>query len=72
MKIYDKSAEAYNNIGLTYYGKNEPNKAIEFYEKAIQLDPQLLRAYRNLSVAYFTSRDKDKAAEILFKLGNST
>jgi len=39
----------YNLYGASLAGKNQHNKAIEFYDKAIALEPQNEEIYRNIA-----------------------
>lgn len=44
--------ESYNNIGHALYKISKTPEAIEFYKKAIQVDPNYSIAYYNLGVVY--------------------
>jgi|GEM_PF-3771313 len=54
-------AEAYLTIGNAYAHKGQYDKAIENYNKAIQLNPNLAEAYYNRGVAYKHKGQYDKA-----------
>jgi tetratricopeptide (TPR) repeat protein len=56
-----KSAQAYNDRGLTYRRKGEYDKAIADYDKAIQLNPKFAMAYSNRGTAYRQKHNYDKA-----------
>ncbi len=45
------TSEDYFFIGLKYHQSSENEKAIEYYDKAIELNPQLLEAYNNRGIA---------------------
>jgi tetratricopeptide (TPR) repeat protein len=51
---------AYNNLGFTYFNQGNLTKAIQLYEKAIELDPDNTLVYNNLGNAYYNS-NFDKA-----------
>jgi len=43
-------AVAYNNMGVAYANKQDYDNAIEYYEKAIELNPDDAQAYNKLSI----------------------
>jgi cytochrome c-type biogenesis protein CcmH/NrfG len=47
--------EAYCNIGIAYASSNKFKKAIEAYEKAIEIKPDKDEAYYGIGVAYTSS-----------------
>jgi len=53
-KITTRSPEAfkYYNEAIKYANIGEPWKAIEFYEKAVDIDPEFAMAYRGMATAY--------------------
>lgn len=56
-------AKAYYYLGNLLYDK-QPEKAIQFWEKAVEYDPALSIAHRNLGWAYFqTHKDLDGAIQ---------
>ena len=38
-KLYPKSANVWDSLGEAYWKSNNTDKAIEYYNKAIELDP---------------------------------
>ena len=56
----DDAFAAYNNLGIAYKNQGNLTKAIQSYEKAIELEPDDAVAYMNLGVAYHNS-NFDKA-----------
>ena len=62
---------AYNNLGMAYRRKGDHDKAIEYYEKALEIDLEKLGPehtevairYNNLGVAYQSKGDCDRAIE---------
>jgi tetratricopeptide (TPR) repeat protein len=60
-RIAPSNAEVKHNLGKVYYHLNERAKAIEFYQKALALDPGLTDVHNSLGVAYMANKDYDKA-----------
>ena len=54
-------AIAYNNLGLAYENRGEPDRAIAALDEAIALDPQLASAYNNRGFAYNNKGQYDRA-----------
>lgn len=54
---------AYNNLALAVSSKGNYNAALEYYRKAIRLDPKNAEGYYNLGNLYLTIGKPDKAAE---------
>ncbi|MBN2753912.1 MAG: tetratricopeptide repeat protein [Candidatus Goldbacteria bacterium] len=48
----DKAAVSYYNIGILYGGRDEYDKAVEYLNKAIETDPDYLKAYDSLAKAH--------------------
>lgn len=44
----EPSAETYNNLGIVYLKEENARKAVESFQKAVDLDPGFARAYFNL------------------------
>jgi len=63
IKLDRKYAQAYNNLGVTFYlGKNY-KKAIRQYERALKLDETVASFHNNLAAAYFSRNEMDKAGQ---------
>ncbi|MEM2175141.1 MAG: AAA family ATPase [Candidatus Micrarchaeia archaeon] len=58
----------YNNRGDAYYRKQEYEKAIADYDKAISLDKNYLKAYYNRGLAYACLQDYESAIENFSKV----
>ena len=59
-----------NKVGVLYYSKGtkeDAEKAITYYKKAIELSPSEGILYQNLALAYEVTGDNDKAAEAFEK-----
>lgn len=56
------SCRAYNNLGTAYYDKELYQRAIDSYNKAIEVNPGFALTYNNMGVTYRDiGRDPDKA-----------
>lgn len=51
----------YFNLGVDFYRQREISKAIQAYQKVIELDPTYVEAYNNLGIIYQDIGDFDKA-----------
>ena len=53
-KITTSSPEAYKNYieGLNHLNRGDIRKSIEYFEKAVAIDPEFASAYRSLSISY--------------------
>jgi type IV pilus assembly protein PilF len=61
--LYATPHFAYHNLGLAHYNKGEPHKAIEYYQKAIQVQPLYSRSYHNMGIAFESLGQWEKAIE---------
>lgn len=57
----DTSAQAYANLGLIWQQRNDMDKAIAAYNKAIQYDPRLATVWMNLT-SVLTMKGEDERA----------
>lgn len=64
----NKFAQPYYNLGNIYRDRGEIKKAIEFYQKAIEVDPNFPFAYQNLAVIYAAQGNLFEAASMLEKV----
>lgn len=46
--FYSTPELAYNNLGWAYFGKGEYTRALEYFEKAVELSPGFSMAYNNM------------------------
>ena len=58
----EDSSESFFNLGNELYKKAQYAKAIEYFEKAIDLDENYYPAYYNLALAYEMNGDNEEAA----------
>ena len=56
--------EAYSNLGILYSDMHLADKALEMYEKAIEVDSRYIPALFNLAGLYEEQGDKDRAIEL--------
>ncbi len=57
-------ATAYNSLGSIYFDRaKDYQKALELFQRAVQLYPSYIDGWRNLGCAYGTLRQPDKALE---------
>ncbi|MDD5530217.1 MAG: tetratricopeptide repeat protein [bacterium] len=63
IKINSNFAEIFYNRGFAYAKKEEPDKAIQDYDKAISIDPTYVEAFNNRGVAYYHKGDLNKAIQ---------
>jgi len=61
IKKYPNTALPYNNLGHYLRRQNQPEKALENYNKAIQLEPGKAQPYNNRGKIYFDRGEMDKA-----------
>ena len=61
---YPKEKGIYYNFGL-YYRSRSPEKSAEYYEKALELDPDYAAALNELGLLYMTMGRNDEAIELL-------
>ena len=54
-------------LGSAYRGKDEVNKAMESYQRAIEINPKLPDAYLGLAATYFMSEKVDEAIKYFKK-----
>lgn len=66
VKYNPKSLEAWNNLGLSYYGLREPQKAKDSWQHALSLDRKYSEAKTNLGALYMEQNNLAEA-EQLFK-----
>ena len=72
---HQKVANYWNNLGLAWYAKGEYDKAIEFYEKALNSDLKTLgkdhqnvvNYWNNLGLAWYSRGEYDKPKDYFEK-----
>jgi superkiller protein 3 len=67
---YKEESETCNRLGILYYKRNQnddTDKAIEYYQRAIGLDPQNAVLYENLGLAYEQKKMLDEAEQAYIK-----
>ena len=64
----DGQSGYFNNIAMCYIGMNDPGKAKETFNKAIEKDPKNINAYGGLAELYLKENNTQKAKEMLGKI----
>lgn len=59
--LYQARASAYTNIGVAYYQQGDINKAKEYYDKALDINPSLVYTHNELGKLYLSIGDDQKA-----------
>ena len=57
--------EAYNGVGVTYRMRNDLPRALEWYKKALGVDPDFGDAYYNMACVYALDGQKELALRYL-------
>jgi len=63
LRVDKNSAEALNNLGFIAQMEKKYNKAIKYYQKAMDIRPQSPTFHYNMGAAYFAKHDFAKATE---------
>ncbi len=66
IEIYPDYADGYGELGLLYYRKNDYEKAMYNYQKALEYKPKA-SIYSNMGIIYFNQGNLDKAREVYEK-----
>jgi type IV pilus assembly protein PilF len=61
--LYKTPQFAYNNMGYAYYNKGEYEKAIQYYNMALQSSPSFASCYTNLAIACEAIKRWEEAIE---------
>ncbi len=56
-------ADAYDQLGLAYFRKNETDKALAYYDTCLKMAPGKSITYSNMGVIYFNNKQFDKALD---------
>ncbi|MCX7863318.1 MAG: tetratricopeptide repeat protein [Bacteroidales bacterium] len=67
-QIIPTYADAYDQIGLAYFRKNDWDKALAYYDTCLTLAPGKPITYSNMGVIYFQRQQYDKALELYEKV----
>jgi tetratricopeptide (TPR) repeat protein len=59
----EKQAEKHFKKGFQYQAQGNPDKALEEYQKALDVDPHYVQAYTNMGAVYLGMKDFDRAIE---------
>jgi len=66
IRVQPAFADAYNNLGATWYTEKDFKRALQFYQRAVQLQPGVASYHTNVGFAYF-SLNMPLEAEQAFK-----
>ena len=61
--------QTHTTMGLAYGSKDNYDKAIECYQKAININPECAVTYYNMGVAYYGKELETTAADYLYQTG---
>ena len=59
----EKQAEKHFRKGFVYQNQGNLDKAVEEYQKALQLNPNYTQVYTNLGAVYLEKQDYDRAIQ---------
>ena len=69
VESYPEFALAHNDLGVLYYTAGNKEKALQFYEKAVQLDPENMIFQKNLADFYYVELGRvEDALQIYVKI----
>ncbi|MGF1542207.1 MAG: tetratricopeptide repeat protein [Pleurocapsa sp.] len=67
IEVQPESAQSWNNLGSLYAQKQQWQKAISCYQKALELDVNFSHTYHNLAKVYDQLGEQQKATAYLYK-----
>ncbi len=67
LKIFPEYADPYTQLGLAHYYLKNPEQALGYYQKAIELKSNNALAYNNMGIIYFEQGNLPKAQEVYTK-----
>src|SRR5581483_2529959 len=62
-----QNGRAWRNLGVAYDRMKDPDRAIAAYEKALEVQPEMVAPLFNIAVDYAAKKDADHAFEWLAK-----
>jgi tetratricopeptide (TPR) repeat protein len=66
ISIYPQYADAYGEMGLVYFYKGNQDKALEIYDKAIQMQPDA-KVWSNMGMIFFNKGNMPEAQKVYEK-----
>lgn len=60
-KIEQELIQSYEMLGVVYSNKKDWEKSLDYYQKALKLNPHYLRLYKKVADVYYQQGDLDKA-----------
>ncbi len=64
VELYPRYADAYGELGLAFFRKNNFTEAIKNYEKSLEINPNYANVYSNMGIIYFNQKNLTKAQEV--------
>jgi tetratricopeptide (TPR) repeat protein len=69
LQVNPDYALAHNDLGFLYYEKGEKEKALNHYEKAVELDPKNITSLKNLADFYYVEAGRmEEALKIYYRI----
>jgi len=65
--LYKTPHYAYHNMGLVYFYKGDYARAVEYYQKALKLEPSYVNVYFDLASVYMALNRNEDAVEVYKK-----
>ena len=62
------SARGYNSMGVIAIRENNMEKAMAFFTKALEVDPNYIQAYNNMALVHYKMGEYDKAIDLYKKV----
>jgi protein O-mannosyl-transferase len=64
VSILPTYVEGYEELGLAWHRMGNPDKALQYYERAMQLNSKKPATYSNMGIIFFERKDYDRALEL--------
>jgi tetratricopeptide (TPR) repeat protein len=65
--IYPGFVQGYEELGLAWYRMGDPQKALEYYEKAIQMNSKKATTYSNMAIIFFERQEYGRSFDLYKK-----
>jgi tetratricopeptide (TPR) repeat protein len=64
VSILPTYVEAYEELGLAWHRMGNPDKALQYYERALKLNSKKAATYSNMAIIFFERKDYARALEL--------
>ncbi len=64
VSILPTYTQAYEELGLAWHRVGNPDKALDYYDRALKLDSKRAATYSNMAIIFFERKDYAKALEL--------